>query len=932
MKSNILSKGVLQRMIEMAFIQGAISKVLGDLVSKVVSDGVDISIKGIKDADQNRKSYSQNLQTQIYHIIVDALNELTYDKYKEQNKLYNAAESILKGFINSKDNTDVVKSGLKMLVSQVSDEVCEDFLGILCREICKDENSDLYKEIDMLWEKQENEYIHKEFNDLKEAINYIINRIKNTESYREIHIKDRAEEYAQKWNKNVFLNNFNVEDQNAGVNIKLKDIYLEEHLPHYIWKTNTRPSDKLKNLLKRHIIDNNERKMLLILGQPGIGKSTLITWVMANLVEKKEQVLVYQFASDLKKINWQGEDILEEIFKALRLGDEELESKVLILDGFDEISISGDRERILNKLNQELKKMNRLDNFSLIITCRENYVAQSNLENIDYITLQTWNEDQIKSFCEIYGKENTKEESEIVNSKISEIKINKILEKKEIFGIPLILYMVLALDVAIEKSSSIVDIYDQIFSLKRGGIYDRCYDVEHRINEPEIKKHIHRISQQMAFWMFENNADKAIISQEKFEEICENEMKESEEKGEDIKGDTLIGNFFNLKHSEGKGTDELQFVHRSIYEYFVVIYFFDSIHKLSSKEEVAGKLGELLKDGHLSEQILEFIKYKFDNMKRYNLPRVTKEFFNIMLKDGMLYYTQKQYKNSIEREMNIFFNMLELVHLWNPMLGILDNKIVFYLRYNKRKSLMLKGIQLKRVNLKGASLEKADLREADLKGINLEDSNLEGADLENANLEDANLMGADLKGVNLKRADLKGADLRNANLKEVDLKETNLRGVNLRETNLKKMHLESVDLSGVDLSGTDLRYANLKGANLTGADLRRADLKGADLYGADLKGANLKGANLEGVDLRGADLKKLDLKGVDLKKVNLAGADLKEADLSGVSLEETNLEEANLKKTNLKGTDLSKAYTDRIGLEKVRLLGAYLRKIIIDKK
>ena len=66
---------------------------------------------------------------------------------------------------------------------------------------------------------------------------------------------------------------------------------------------------------------------------------------------------------------------------------------------------------------------------------------------------------------------------------------------KEVFGIPLILYMILALDISIEKEDSIVDIYDQIFSLE-GGIYERCitsisYEMPHRINE--IKEQILRL-------------------------------------------------------------------------------------------------------------------------------------------------------------------------------------------------------------------------------------------------------------------------------------------------------------------------------------------------------------------------------------------------------------------------------------------------------
>jgi len=283
-------------------IQGVVSKVFSDLVSKVISDGVDISIKGIKEADQNRRSYSQNLQTQLYHVIIDALNEFTCDKYKKQDKLYDAAESILKGFkSNNKDGAEAMKLGLKILVSGVNSDTCQDFLETLCCEICKVENSGLYKEMDMLWKKQEKEYIHGEFeksnqndreilekiNDLKEVLDYIKTMMNKREDYGagshgEIPIENRAEEYASKWDKNVFLNDFKKRDSYAGVNIKLKDIYLEKHLPHYVWKTNNEPLCDLRELLCEYIVDNDAKKMLLILGQAGIGKSTLITWIMAS--------------------------------------------------------------------------------------------------------------------------------------------------------------------------------------------------------------------------------------------------------------------------------------------------------------------------------------------------------------------------------------------------------------------------------------------------------------------------------------------------------------------------------------------------------------------------------------------------------------------------------------------------------------------------
>ncbi len=61
---------------------------------------------------------------------------------------------------------------------------------------------------------------------------------------------------------------------------------------------------------------------------------------------------------------------------------------------------------------------------------------------------------------------------------------------------------------------------------------------------------------------------------------------------------------------------------------------------------------------------------------------------------------ERKYKNIIDRETNIFANMLEVVHLWNSQLGKLDN-ITRYLRYNCMVNL----------NLRNTDLSEADLRE-----------------------------------------------------------------------------------------------------------------------------------------------------------------------------------------------------------------------------
>lgn len=118
-------------------LQSVISKVFSTFVSKVVNDSENVLKSAIKEADLNRKSYNQDLQTQMYRVIVDALNVYTYNKYKKQDKLYDAAESILIGFMSSKDDADVIKSGLEILTSGVDDDACKRFLRFYALKFVK---------------------------------------------------------------------------------------------------------------------------------------------------------------------------------------------------------------------------------------------------------------------------------------------------------------------------------------------------------------------------------------------------------------------------------------------------------------------------------------------------------------------------------------------------------------------------------------------------------------------------------------------------------------------------------------------------------------------------------------------------------------------------------------------------------------------------
>lgn len=785
--------------------------IISGFVSKAVNNCVDVSWNKIKNAVNNKNNKHQSLESQIYNVTVDVFNLITYNQYENnQDKIYEAAENLLTGYINNKeDDIEVIRSSLKLFYPNVGNDKCMEFMRLLYQELSKDVYGTLYREIRLLQEEQESRKTTR----IEQKVDEIISGLDDLKSNSQMQyipqnnvpkqkVKSRTQEYADKWNENMFLNDFDKRDKDPGVNVKLKDVYLESHLPHYIWKDNPEdnPSTDLKVLLSEYIDENNSNKMLLIMGQPGIGKSTLITWITANFTDRIDGILVYQFASDLKNIDWQNvsdkDSIANEILKELNLSYDILNGKTLIIDGFDEISVGNDRAEILNLLYWQMIKGSLLNEFSLVITCRENYIIDLDKISCAYITLQSWDSYQIESFCKVY--------SEKTNYNVSEYAKTNILKNKEIFGIPLILYMVLALNISVDKDGSIVDVYDQIFSLKGRGIYDRClYEQPHRIGE--LKEPIHQISREISIWMFEHNADEACISQSEYEKICDRVMRKYDQENKEVGQDFLIGNYFRLvRHCEGMETKKLYFVHRSIYEYFVAETIYNSIENAlielseESKKELAGNIAFFLKDGRITITIGEYLLCKINklfqslnNEKKEKFYEYWEETVEMMMKCGMFFFTGNciyDYESIILKETNCFMNLLEILRLLiasSNQKYILENanhiQLEKYIRFSVINHVRKLSHEKDILNLSNMCFLRIYLSRVDFSSINLK----------NSNFRSANLSGANLRKANLRNVDLRKANLRNADLRKADLRDTNLSGANLHGANLFGAYVEA---------------------------------------------------------------------------------------------------------------------------------------------
>lgn len=602
---------------------------------------------------------------------------------------------------------------------------------------------------------------------------------------------NKKQEYIDNWNSRLFLHLDNDERpltlENAFI---MPDYKMHRAIPHIGFSE----KDTLDKIINK-FIKYRKTSTMLITGVPGIGKTTITSWLAAKYKEDNS-VIILRFR------DWESEElekgILKAIYTSLECKKAELDNKVLILDGFDEMKSLDIGRGLLSNFFNAIKDFN---NFKCIITSRTGYIDSDYFGNV--FQLQEFNIEQVKKFYKnITGKS---------------LGIRKKIESNlEVLGIPVILYMAIMSDVDIGENPTKPELYNRIFAVE-GGIFDKFYNgnVEYDngtqvLRDSEnIKKYLEFLNR-TAFKMFQKRS----LSITK-EECGSLELK--------FMGKSVNIVEFPIKYFFENTESNIEFIHKSIYEYFVSEYIFLSIkNKINNNvliEELAGVFGGLLRWNNLTFEILEFLRFKIrDKLKdKFDIVFAT---FQLMLCDGMSYYTKECYKNVIGLEIRIFKNMLEIIHLWEYKSNLrFENSILGYMMSNFLE------------------VNSARLNEGKSNDIDLEELIFNNG--ESATNLSLNLRKVDFKSWNLKRINLENADLRNSDLSGSDLSNANL---------LK------VDLTDAALIKTILRGADMSNAILSGADLRRAELKGADLQGAELKGADLREANLYGVNLSGADL------------------------------------------------------------------------------
>lgn len=737
--------------------------VINTLISEIINICLDESKLAIKKSIDEKSDKNKSLSSQMYQVIINALNRITYNNLMDdQEKIYDAAEVLLKSFKSDQVNLNGnIKPCLKKL--GIAENKYDEFKEFLSQEICKDTNTELYKRINLILEQQG---INNIINTIEQSVNKINQVVSATMESNESDFivqetkfqNNKKQLYLENWKDTLFLHK----------NINEKSLTLEDAfiMPDYknlkkgFWE-----EEELGDIIKS-FVNLNGTSTMLITGMPGTGKSSITSWI-ANEYATDDRIIILRFR------DWQSDDLEEGLLNGVRstyaCKNIDLEDKILILDGFDEMKALPRRKELLSEFLNDIRDF---DNFKCIILSRPNYINDKGFNM--HFSLLPFDPGKIANFYETITGNELKEEIDDDNI--------------DVYGVPVILYMAIMSNIDITKHATKPELYNRIFA-ETGGIFDRfASDNEagysngsHIMSKSHNKKYYLKFLRNISFQMFEEGDPQLFLDD------CI--IPPMEDHGKKV---SILE--FPIKYLFETTKPTIEFIHLSIYEYFASEYIFMALSGAAdeSKERLADTLGRLFSSNKLSNEILEFLRFKVRSSKLNAVYEIIHDTFQLMMQDGMTYYMIDKCKNVIQCEMNIFINMIELLNLW-------ENR---YLKFDKSARMYFIFYIWK---------------------LNMDDK-----------LLTVNLSGVDLTNVNL----------RNIVLKKVNLSGANLLGVDLRKADLDRADLTDAILTGANLSGTNLHMADLGNTKLLAAKFINADLSGANLVGANLITANFHGADL----------------------------------------------------------------------------------------
>ncbi|CAG8561253.1 14890_t:CDS:2, partial [Gigaspora rosea] len=561
---------------------------------------------------------------------------------------------------------------------------------------------------------------------------------------------------------NDFLKSVIINDEDIRyLNIVINEYLTLKNETNFVIELNEFLAHKAKKILEttvKKIIASKYKKVLLILGIGGTGKSTFNRYLTRRLWQEYNQQTMPQSPIPLfialarigKMVN-QDADLIEIYLKEEcnlpidMINNLRNEKFVFILDGYDEIAERDCQCYERNRFNKW--------NAKVIISCRPEYLG-SGYEKMGFpkngergfqeLTITPFSKIEIQQYINKYVNKGHSLHFD-TGTYIQQIK--KIPQLEDLISNPILLKITLiALPDIIKREATTalqinrINLYEEILKTWFDRAQQRLLTIQQideekkafrRLNLDDFSNSCLQFSKDFAAEMFKDN-NKVVI-----EYNSNNSNWELFLGNEDAKHYLLRFSMPLIR----RGT-EYWFLHKSIRDYLIAMKFLESFK--STKLDITFFYKQsFASEPEVQQFVAEHIQQNMSDFK----PKLL-EFIESSKKDE---HAQTASANAI--------TILTLVAKLNQV--------------------NFQNVKLRNANLLSSSLHDANFKDADLTFANLQNTLLQGANLQNTTLQNANLQNANLQNATLQNANFQNADLQYAKLPSTSLQYANFKGANL---------------------------------------------------------------------------------------------------------------------------------------------------------
>jgi len=554
-------------------------------------------------------------------------------------------------------------------------------------------------------------------------------------------------------------------------------------------------------------INDDKSKSLLLLGNLGTGKTTLIKYIINEYLENfdpkqidKKPFPLFISLDDIRR-KASLEDIIMQHLNTVEKSFEDNSQNInitykrikflidagkiiLFFDAFDEMAHKMNWEIISHNFNQLLSACE--EKGKVVIICRTHYfkdelkqiihdIKGSDKKTILYdgsvvhngsvlygrdlteiVYLQEFDDQQIIEYIKKERPNSWKNDLEKVKRLYREKDSEEIQTK---YRIPHLAHRPLLLDMIVKslytnsnetEDKTPVDLYQRYI--------DMWLDREERLKQRDmILKDVKLALMVELAWRLWNEDQNSIHYTKLSDFIKDSDINSQKRLNEDeLKlwlRDTMAATFLK-RDAEGN----FSFMHYSFLEYFVTKKLYNTI-KQANSNAISGMLS----------------KRRFGKTIIYFLTLLDRK--SGIVVDQLKSILTAQYKRNISE------NALKMLYWYARTDCDMEEKIDDIARFKEKaahimpEKAQLAGAKLEGLNLKGAYLHKADLREADLQMVTLSHTVLT-----EANLNYADLSNAQLKNLSAENATFREATLDHANFKSANLRHCDFTGVRKSES------------------------------------------------------------------------------------------------------------------------------------------------------